>query len=390
MKRKILAFSLIVCIILSMSFIGIAAYQPIAQTEYNGHTYLIYDDNLSWTEAKRYCEDMGGYLVTITSDDEQKVVEELVSKGSKYQYWLGGTDKGSEGQWQWITGEKWKYTNWDNRQPDNGFGHEHYLQIYKKPNPRVLSSKPYKWNDITENNVFNNNEVDYFNRQYIGFICEMEDKGANKNQNDNATTFGSLVSSWAKDVVEEAYSSGLIPEKLVGEELTQKVTRAEFAAISVALYENLTGVTNTGVSRINPFNDISDSVYKNEIIKAYSLNIVAGTSVTSFAPDTHITREQMAAMLARTYKKAEYADWSLANDAKYALDCSGVKLFDDDNQISSYAKEAVYFMAKWNIMQGIDKNTFAPKGHAEKDEAYGYATREQAIIVAQKIASTLK
>lgn len=390
MKRNFLCYLLMVCTLLSMPFCVSAAYKPVSQTEYNGHTYQIYDESLSWTEAKRYCEDMGGYLVTITSEDEQKVVEEIVSKGNKYQYWLGGTDKGSEGHWQWITGEKWKYTNWDNRQPDNGFGHEHYLQIYKKPNPRVSSSKIYKWNDITENNVFNSYELDFFDKKYIGFICEMEENSSNKNQNDNMTSFGSSVSSWAKGVVEDAYLSGLIPEDLVGKELTHKVTRAEFAAISVALYENLTGSTKIIAPAVNPFNDISGSVYKNEILKAYSLNIVAGTSDTTFNPDTYITREQMAAMLTRTYKKAEFTDWSLANDAKYTLDYSGVKPFVDDSQISTYAREAVYFMAKWNIMQGVDGNAFAPKGYAGKDEAYGYATREQAIIVAQKISTTFQ
>lgn len=388
MKRKIISFILILCMALSVNTICNASYKSVAETEFEGHTYCLYDESLSWTEAKKYCESIGGYLAVITSEEEQEIIEELLENGKKNQYWLGGTDNGHEGKWQWITLEDWEYTNWDNRQPDNGFGNEHYLQIYKKPNPRVPSSKSYKWNDITENNVFNNIEMDYFDTKFIGFICEMEEYGMSKgnasSESEKQTSFGSEVSIWAKETVEEAHSAGLIPDSLLGEELNEKITRAEFAAIAVNLYEKLCGDKGIEELENNPFKDIEKNVYKNEILKAYSLDITTGTTAKAFSPDSHITREQMAAMLTRTYKKAVLEGWTLEKDSEYPLDYSGVAPFADDIVISPYAKESVYFMAKRNIIQGVDNNCFAPKSTMGKDEAYGYATREQAIIIAQR------
>lgn len=32
---------------------------------------------------------------------------------SGVQCWLGGTDEKKEGEWEWVTGEKWDYSNYD-------------------------------------------------------------------------------------------------------------------------------------------------------------------------------------------------------------------------------------------------------------------------------------
>ena len=90
----------------------------------------------------------------------------------------------------------------------------------------------------------------------------------------------------------------------------------------------------------------------------------------------------MATMLTRAYKKSEFKDWTIAKDADYPLNFMGVKKFADDNEISGYAKESVYFMARWDIIKGVGDNKFAPKNNATLGESYGYATREQAVIIA--------
>lgn len=203
----------------------------------------------------------------------------------------------------------------------------------------------------------------------------------------NMTSFSSNVSEWAKQEVEEAYSEGLIPEVLVGTDLTQKVNRAEFASVSVALYERLSG--NSALTGANPFTDIANSPCRDDIIKAYNLDITTGTDASTFDPYSSITREQVATMLCRTYKKSEFKDWSLEHDSEYPLNFMGTKLFADDEDISDYAKESVYFMAKWNIINGVDETHFAPKGNILLGDAYGYATREQAVIIALRTAKYL-
>ncbi len=201
------------------------------------------------------------------------------------------------------------------------------------------------------------------------------------------TSFGSEVSDWAREEVEEAFDEKLVPDVLKGKDLTQKIDRAEFAAIAVALYKKLTG--NDIMETDNPFNDINENPCRDDILKAYNLGITAGTTTTTFEPNVSITREQMATILARTYKKSIYEDWSLATDSDYPLNSWGFPKFDDDDEISDYAKEAVYFMAYYDVIKGIGDNKFGPKNDETLGEMYGYATREQAVIIALRCRKLL-
>ena len=223
------------------------------------------------------------------------------------------------------------------------------------------------------------------NNMYKCNIYDLNEKSISQKESNTTTTFNSEVSSWAKEEVEEAYNDGLIPDVLIGEDLTKKIDRAEFAAISVQLYEELTG--NIANTNKNPFSDISSNKSKNEILKAYSLGITAGMTDTTFEPDTLITREQLATMLCRTIKKYSFDGWSLERDSEYYLDTSGVPRFADDADISDYAKPSVYYMTKFGIIKGIDDTHFAPKNTTSAQEAAGYAmaTREQAIALSLRI-----
>ncbi|MCD7905166.1 MAG: S-layer homology domain-containing protein [Clostridiales bacterium] len=199
------------------------------------------------------------------------------------------------------------------------------------------------------------------------------------------TSFNSPVSQWSSAEMEEAYTANLIPENLVSEDLTKRVSRSEFASIAAKLYEALSGESAAVVS--TPFTDISSDKNAAEIAKAYGLDITAGTSPTTFEPNTEINREQLAAMLCRTIKKYKFEDWTNATDSEYYLDSEGVKKFADDDDISDYAKSSVYYMTKMGIISGIDDTHFAPKNTTDEQEANGYATatREQAIALSLRI-----
>ena len=47
------------------------------------------------------------------------------------------------------------------------------------------------------------------------------------------------------------------------------------------------------------FTDLAADWYKNPVIWAFSTGVVKGTSDTTFSPNDQITREQMAAIMAR-------------------------------------------------------------------------------------------
>ncbi len=93
----------------------------------NDHWYAVVPSELFWDEAHGLAgtlelDTMVGYLATVTSMAENQfivnhVVNDLVNPSILDQYWLGGQDIG--GQWEWITGEPWEYTNWTSGEPNN-------------------------------------------------------------------------------------------------------------------------------------------------------------------------------------------------------------------------------------------------------------------------------
>jgi hypothetical protein len=128
----------------------------------NGHSYEVINQTMTWTEAKRYCERLDGYLATITSSGEQTFIENLLAReGNKNMYWLGGYTTGGF-RYQWVTGEPFTYTNWSPEALRNS--HEDKLMIYRVPNP-VYRGQFGMWEDDT-----NEGQESFYKN--TGFICE--------------------------------------------------------------------------------------------------------------------------------------------------------------------------------------------------------------------------
>lgn len=330
---------------------------------FGGHTYKLFEDKMSWANAQTYCKEAGGHLATIGSAEEDAFLFSLVQESglqgqSRYNVYFG-LQRVSGTTFAWITGEPVTYLNWNTGEP-NGSSSEPY-GMYYNPNGR--------WNDGGGNTLSASSNN-------CRFLCEWD---------SIITSYGSSVSSWSSKEMEEAYNNGLIPDNLVGEDLTKRVSRSEFASISVKLYESLTGTPITQTKSV--FTDIAGDKNERDIKKAAALDITSGVSPTTFAPNTSINREQLATMLCRTIKKYSYPSWTLATDNEYYLDTSGVKAFADDGDISLYAKPSVYYMTKMGIIKGVDATHFAPRSTTKEQESRGYATatREQAIALSLRI-----
>lgn len=226
-----------------------------------------------------------------------------------------------------------------------------------------------------------------FNWQFFvfsGTYSSSRIQGTCDGEADRTFSFG-LVSGWAKDEVTAADSLGLIPDTLYGKDLSQPITRAEFCAVALQLYENL---AKTEVPYApSHFTDIAGNPDANSIARAAALNITVGTSPTTFSPQENISREQLVTMLTRTVKKYLYPNWTFATDASYPLDITGVKAYADDKAISDYARESVYYLTKLGVVGGVGNNTFAPKAITSAQVATGYATatREQALLIAVRL-----
>ena len=166
---------------------------------------------------------------------------------------------------------------------------------------------------------------------------------------------------WAIDELSKANDLGVIPETFEAKDFTAPITRKDFAAVAVKLYEALTGESAKAAEK-NPFTDTKDEY----VLKAYALEITKGTSDTEFSPDAQITREQMATMLTRALTTVGIkAEANMAEATPFA----------DDDKISSWAKESVYFMSQKGIIKGMGENTFGAKATS---------TIEQAVIIAER------
>ncbi|MBI1839570.1 MAG: hypothetical protein HYR88_01810 [Verrucomicrobia bacterium] len=116
--------------------------------------YEIVKGVFTWQQAKADAELRGGHLATIINDLEWQDVRSVLGAALEGKnLWLGGTDEGTEGNWRWVTGEKWSFTNWRPGEPSNdslGNGHgapENYLIIWGNETAGVDGNKLY-WNDV--------------------------------------------------------------------------------------------------------------------------------------------------------------------------------------------------------------------------------------------------
>lgn len=149
---------------------------PENLTEYNGHYYKLYNVGYVWDDAESYCESLGGHLATITSSAEQSIVSSLLSEGNRNSYWLGA--RKVNGNYIWINGEVWSYSNWAPGQPDNNgnSGYEDCLMMYNARNPKNPSAVG-QWNDLNHYAICGNEP--FFGINNFGFICEWDNSDAN-------------------------------------------------------------------------------------------------------------------------------------------------------------------------------------------------------------------
>lgn len=159
---------------------------------------------------------------------------------------------------------------------------------------------------------------------------------------------GQAVDKWALAEVNAAIAADLSPRQFDYMDLRVDMTRAQFAAVAVTLYEAASG--QEAPQGEDPFTDTDDPF----VLKAYALGITTGTSATTFTPDGPLTREQAAVMLSRVY--------SLLGGTIPQVMSTG---FTDDAQISSWARSSVAFMAQQGILNGVGGGRFAPQSHTQ-------------------------
>lgn len=176
------------------------------------------------------------------------------------------------------------------------------------------------------------------------------------------------ASRWAVHELERAWEAGVFPAEIdpYRDDCTREMIRAEFAAITVRLYELMGGKLHLSSSfqqlHPHPFTDIDN--YDYNIREAYGLGFINGVTADTFDPNGILTREQAAAMLGRVYEKV-----------CGSLPAAAATSFADDGKVDRYAKAAVDFLARNGVVGGIGGNEFAPKKALTVQEAVIMAYR---------------
>lgn len=169
------------------------------------------------------------------------------------------------------------------------------------------------------------------------------------------TISGDNPSPWAQASIDAGISANIVPYNLRSN-YKQPMTRAEFAALSVSLYESLNGEI---IGR-STFNDTADI----NVQKAASVALVSGVGNNNYNPSGLLTREQAAVMLSRL---SDAVGNPLPRQAA---------TFEDSGSISVWARDAVGHVQAAGIMSGVSGNRFVPK------DPY---TREQSIATVMRI-----
>ncbi len=169
---------------------------------------------------------------------------------------------------------------------------------------------------------------------------------------------------WASEAIKYLAKKGVLTGKNEKEFCpNQNVTREEFTKIIISALEL------SDEKSSNRFHDVESGRWSEKYISsAVHLGIVSGVTDVEFMPETPITREQMAAII---YRALMIFDKSTGQRI----------VFDDDSQISDFAKDAVQYLAGRGIISGVGNNIFSPKA---------YVTRAQAAKIVYELLKTVE
>jgi hypothetical protein len=152
MKRLLMVVS-------AFFLLGSTANAVVFDFEDHWYEVVTQDTDLTWDTARDNAKKKNGYLVSITSVDENKFVADLLDELKFANYWLGGyqlkkDDTESEGGWAWDSGDTWEELNlWQPGEPNNGMGGtQDYLHFWATNG---------KWDDMENRDTMKGYVVEY-------------------------------------------------------------------------------------------------------------------------------------------------------------------------------------------------------------------------------------
>lgn len=187
-------------------------------------------------------------------------------------------------------------------------------------------------------------------------------------------------SEWAYDILHGAAKDGLIPYNFGGN-YKEPITRREFCVLAsnilnmtpqreyADLFENPSGYTLLAAKAAEIGADIESISYadvepSDESIKYLSaLGIVNGVGNEMFDPEGLITREQICTIFMRMFEL--YPGFANALSDK----ASAAEPYSDDSAVSEWARDGVYAMTRYGIVNGMGNGAFEPQSSCSAEQA---------------------
>ncbi len=165
------------------------------------------------------------------------------------------------------------------------------------------------------------------------------------------------ANGWYKEYVDYSVAQGIFTGTSKTEfSPSMNITRAQF----VQVLANLVGVDTSNRNVTTSFNDVPTKKWYTAAVKWASENkVVNGMGDGKFEPNANVTREQMCVMLVNFAKFKNITLKTIESKENFA----------DDNQISKWAKTAVYTCQQADIVNGKGAGKFDPKGTGTRAEA---------------------
>lgn len=159
--------------------------------------------------------------------------------------------------------------------------------------------------------------------------------------------------AWYADAVQYVYENGIMDGTSAASFSPNATTTRGMIVTMLHRLEDTPPAASSG------FTDVAVGAwYADAVAWAAKNGVVNGVSAASFAPNTAITREQLAAILYRYAQLKGYSVSVSGNLSGYA----------DASQISEYAVAAMQWANAAGLITGNTANTLNPRGHATRAE----------------------
>ena len=156
---------------------------------------------------------------------------------------------------------------------------------------------------------------------------------------------------WHYNCVKYVYENNLMQGTDNGFEPESKMSRAMLVTVLYRMAKS------ESVESTHNFKDVAKGQwYSDAVAWAAANGIVSGITSTEFAPDSDISREQMALIIYRFAKKQGYN----------VSDASDLSNFADTSDVSDWAIDAIRWANKTELVNGTSETTLSPKATATR------------------------